>query len=662
MLKLKDTLKKALGDELLEGEEGMNYGAYSPNGVRAIIILKDLIFIDYHKGYPGNHTIKEVAGWSPAAWSLSPSQVMLELPKGKALPNGAQYDPVEHCYYRDTAEGKEIFAIPQKDGALCEFRDREPVGSSYSDLLKLLTAYKNFFTLEEILVDENLGINIDDYKQPEGSRLRRIGYVSRDAYTSGITNETLGNMLTQYRREAEQVTPYESLFSDFFTDKSWEASNPRDTDHQVYNTEGEGEWFRKHILAPKHYSSDIVGGKLYKHFLEATKTLSAKHGGSNASADVSPEQVQVLDAYVSAILKDTKVYGEVEELFTVLQRDSQQNNGDSEVKHLYATHVLNILTGGNHGRLSPKYANTPIPMLRWAVEQCLGREYYATQNQGNNDTAKLQEKYGALDQTYIRLGLYNPADANKNGASFPILNENLAVLKAEKEKTGILHPVIFEALYGGIILIAEDARQKGVQFQATDIIAEAHPSQFTAAYESFLKRISNVWDDPINLIINQLNEALRRIITSTEAREVAGILKRLPDDVQTYLKPRVALEIGNNKLPYIDELEPFKNNETWAVFKEYNYGETTSKTPAAQSVTPTEILTNYFTPGAILARAAIKTSPSEVYNKFNIEQWVEEPAIGTEEKTERIRKIGALIKRGTQIRQGNYVANTREGQ
>ena len=662
MLKLKDTLKKALGDELLEGEEGMNYGAYSPNGVRAIIILKDLIFIDYHKGYPGNHTIKEVAGWSPAAWSLSPSQVMLELPKGKALPNGAQYDPVKPCYYRDTAEGKEIFAIPQKDGALCEFRDREPVGSSYSDLLKLLTAYKNFFTLEEILVDENLGINIDDYKQPEGSRLRRIGYVSRDAYTSGITNETLGNMLTQYRREAEQVTPYESLFSDFFTDKSWEASNPRDTDHQVYNTEGEGEWFRKHILAPKHYSSDIVGGKLYKHFLEATKTLSAKHGGSNASADVSPEQVQVLDAYVSAILKDTKVYGEVEELFTVLQRDSQQNNGDSEVKHLYATHVLNILTGGNHGRLSPKYANTPIPMLRWAVEQCLGREYYATQNQGNNDTAKLQEKYGALDQTYIRLGLYNPADANKNGASFPSLNENLAVLKAEKEKTGILHPVIFEALYGGIILIAEDARQKGVKFQATDIIAEAHPSQFTAAYESFLKRISNVWDDPINLIINQLNEALRRIITSTEAREVAGILKRLPDDVQTYLKPRVALEIGNNKLPYIDELEPFKNNETWAVFKEYNYGETTSKTPAAQSVTPTEILTNYFTPGAILARAAIKTSPSEVYNKFNIEQWVEESAIGTEEKTEKIRKIGALIKQGTQIRQGNYVANTREGQ
>ena len=662
MLKLKDTLKKALGDELLEGEEGMNYGAYSPNGVRAIIILKDLIFIDYHKGYPGNHTIKEVAGWSPAAWSLSPSQVMLELPKGKALPNGAQYDPVEHCYYRDTAEGKEIFAIPQKDGALCEFRDREPVGSSYSDLLKLLTAYKNFFTLEEILVDENLGINIDDYKQPEGSRLRRIGYVSRDAYTSGITNETLGNMLTQYRREAEQVTPYESLFSDFFTDKSWEASNPRDTDHQVYNTEGEGEWFRKHILAPKHYSSDIVGGKLYKHFLEATKTLSAKHGGSNASTDVSPEQVQVLDAYVSAILKDTKVYGEVEELFTVLQRDSQQNNGESEVKRLYATHILNILTGGNHRRISLQYANTPIPMLRWAVEQCLGREYYATQNQGDKDTAKLQEKYGALDQTYSRLGLYNPADADKNGSSFPSINENPAVLKAEEKKTGILHTVIFEALYGGITLITEDARQKGVQFRATDIIAEAHPSQFTPAYESFLKRISNVWDDPTNLIINQLNEALRSIITSTEAREVAGILKRLPDDVQKYLKPRVALEIGNNKLPYIDELEPFKNNETWAVFKEYNYGETTPKTPAAQSVTPTEILTNYFTPGAILARAAIKTSPSEVYNRFNIEQWVEEAAVGSEEKTERICKIGALIKQGTQIRQGNYVANTGEGQ
>ena len=661
MLKLKDTLKKALGDELLEGEEGMNYGAYSPNGVRAIIILKDLIFIDYHKGYPGNHTIKEVAGWSPAAWSLSPSQVMLELPKGKALPNGAQYDPVGHCYYRDTAEGKEIFAIPQKDGALCKFRDREPVGSSYSDLLKLLTAYKNFFTLEEILVDENLGINIDDYKQPEGSRLRRIGYVSRDSYTSGITNETLGNMLTQYRREAEQVTPYESLFSDFFTDKSWEASNPRDTDHQVYNTEGEGEWFRKHILAPKHYSSDIVGGKLYKHFLEATKTLSAKHGGSNASADVSPEQVQVLDAYVSAILKDTKVYGEVEELFTVLQRDSQQNNGDSEVKHLYATHVLNILTGGNHGRISLQYANTPIPMLRWAVEQCLGREYYATQNQGDKDTAKLQEKYGALDQTYSRLGLYNPADADKNGSSFPSINENPAVLKAEEKKTGILHAVIFEALYGGITLITEDARQKGVQFRATDIIAEAHPSQFTAAYESFLKRISNVWDDPTNLIINQLNEALRGIITPAEAREVAGILKRLPEDVQAYLKARVSIEMDGNKLPYIDRLEPFKNHETWATFKEYNYGETTPKNPAAQGIPPAETLA-YLSPGMILTRAAMKTSPSEVYNKSNIGRWVDEPAVGSEEKTKRIRKIGELINKGIQLRQGNYAANTGEGQ
>lgn len=661
MPQLKDTFKKALGGELLEGKDGMNYGAYSPNGVRAIIILKDLIFIDYHKGYPGNHTIKEAKGWSPAAWRLNPSQVMLELPKGKGLPSGAQYDPVEHCYYQNTEEGKLVYAIPQADGALCKFRDKEPVGSSYSDILKLLIAYKNFFTLEEILVDENLGIDINYYKRPEVSRLRRVGYVSRDAYNSGIDNEALGNMLTQYRREAEQVTPYESLFSDFFTDKSWEASNPRDTDQQVYDTDGKGDWFRNHKLAPEYYSSDVAGGKLHKHFLEATKTLSAKHGGTSASADVSPEQVQVLEAYVSAILKDTKVYGEVDELFTVLQRDSQ-NNSESEVKALYATHVLNILTGRNHGRLSPKYANTPIPMLRWAVEQCLGREYYATQNQGNNDTAKLQEKYGALDQTYIRLGLYNPADANKNGASFPSLNENLAVLKAEKEKTGILHPVIFEALYGGIILIAEDARQKGVQFQATDIIAEAHPSQFTAAYESFLKRISNVWDDPTNLIINQLNEALRRIITSTEAREVAGILKRLPDDVQTYLKPRIALEIGDNKLPYIDELEPFKNNETWAVFKEYNYGETTSKTPAAQSIPPTEILTNYFTPGAILARAAIKTSPSEVYNKFNIEQWVEEPAVGSEEKTERICKIGALIKQGTQIRQGNYAANTGEGQ
>lgn len=660
MPQLKDALKKALGGELLEGEEGMNYGAYSPNGVRAIIILKDLIFIDYHKGYPGNHTIKEVVGWSPAAWGLNPSQVMLELPKGNALPRDAAYDPVERYYYQNTDEGKTVVAAPQSDGVLCEFWDKEPVGSSYSKLLRLLTDYKNFFTLEEILVDENLGINIDDYKRPEDSRLRRIGYVSRDAYTSGIDNETLGNMLTQYRREAEQVTPYESLFSDFFTDKSWEASNPRDTDQQVYNTEGKGEWFRKHTLAPKHYASDVVGGKLHTHFLEATKTLSAKHGGTNASADVSPEQVQVLETYASAILKDTKVYGEVEELFTVLQRDSQ-NNGESEVKHLYATHVLNILTGGNHGRLSTTYANTPIPMLRWAVEQCLGREYYAAQNQGNSDAVKLQEKYGALDQTYSRLGLYNPADANKNGASFPSISENPAILKAAKEKTGILHTVIFQALYGGIILIVEDARQKGVQLQATDIIAEAHPSQFVPAYESFLKRISNVWDDPTNLIINQLNEALRGIITSTEAREVAGILKRLPKDVQAYLKDRVSIEMDGNKLPYIDRLEPFKNHETWATFKEYNYGETTPKNPAAQDIPPAETLA-YLSPGAILARAAMKTSPSEVYNKFNIEQWVEEPAIGSEEKTERIRKIGALIKQGTQIRQGNYVANTGEGQ
>ena len=660
MLRLKDTLKKALGDDLLEGEEGMNYGAYSPNGVRAIIILKDLIFIDYHKGYPGNHTIKEVAGWSPAAWGLNPSQVMLELPKVKGLPSGTRYDPVEPCYYRDTAEGKDISAFLQKDGALCEFLDREPVGSSYSDLLKLLTAYKNFFTLEEILVDENLGINIDDYKQPEGSRLRRIGYVSRDAYNSGIDNETLGNMLTQYRKESEQVTPYESLFSDFFTDKSWEASNPRDTDQQVYNTEGKGEWFRKHTLAPKHYSSDIVGGKLHKHFLEATKTLSAKHGGTNVSADVSPEQVQVLEAYASAILKDTKVYGEVEELFTVLQRDSQ-NNGESEVRSLYATHVLNILTGGNHGRLSPKYANTPIPMLRWAVEQCLGREYYATQNQGNNDTAKLQEKYGALDQTYSRLGLYAPADSNNNGASFPSINENPAILKAEEKKTGILHPVIFEALYGGIILIAEDARQKGVQLQATDIIAEAYPSQFVPAYESFLKRISNVWDDPTNLIINHFNEALRSIITPAEAREVAGILKRLPEDVQAYLKARVSIEMDGNKLPYIDRLEPFKNHETWATFKEYNYGETTPKNPAAQGIPPAETLA-YLSPGMILTRAAMKTSPSEVYKKSNIGRWVDEPAVGSEEKTKRIRKIGELINKGIQLRQGNYAANTGEGQ
>ena len=64
----------------------------------------------------------------------------------------------------------------------------------------------------------------------------------------------------------------------------------------------------------------------------------------------------------------------------------------------------------------------------------------------------------------------------------------------------------------------------------------------------------------------------------------------------------------------------------------------------------------------ILARAAMKTSPSEVYNKSNIGRWVDEPVVGSEEKTQRIRKIGELINKGIQLRQGNYAANTGEGQ
>ena len=49
MTQLEDKLKKALGDNLLTGGEEINYGTYSPNGVRAVVILKDLIYIDYHK-------------------------------------------------------------------------------------------------------------------------------------------------------------------------------------------------------------------------------------------------------------------------------------------------------------------------------------------------------------------------------------------------------------------------------------------------------------------------------------------------------------------------------------------------------------------------------------------------------------------------------------
>lgn len=209
MTQLEDKLKKALGDNLLTGGEEINYGTYSPNGVRAVVILKDLIYIDYHKGYTGRNTGKKDEHRNPIAYKLNSATILRELPKKQNALKDSIYDPSNKSFINTRTD--EPVADISDDGAQVRYYADGFIGeSSYSSILNLLTKYKNFFMVEEVLVDENLGIKLHPFMQAhQGKRLRRVGYIPRAFSGSSTTNasissEGLVSALNVFRIESEK--------------------------------------------------------------------------------------------------------------------------------------------------------------------------------------------------------------------------------------------------------------------------------------------------------------------------------------------------------------------------------------------------------------------------------------------------------------------------
>lgn len=54
---LRTVVTKALGDSKLTGAEGMEYGSWTPNGVRTVVITHESVIVEYHRPYNGGKVV-----------------------------------------------------------------------------------------------------------------------------------------------------------------------------------------------------------------------------------------------------------------------------------------------------------------------------------------------------------------------------------------------------------------------------------------------------------------------------------------------------------------------------------------------------------------------------------------------------------------------------
>lgn len=134
---LKDALTEVLGGKRLVGSDGLDYGAWSPNGIRSVGIFPDFIFVEFHPGY---------------------GQKIMKFKKlnFNALVKGLQDNP-----------------------------------QAYRTVLDVLH-YKKLMTLEEVIVDVSLQCDLERFlsKVDHKARLRAVSEVA-------ITNpQTLGKLFS----------------------------------------------------------------------------------------------------------------------------------------------------------------------------------------------------------------------------------------------------------------------------------------------------------------------------------------------------------------------------------------------------------------------------------------------------------------------------------
>ena len=641
MTQLEDKLKKALGDNLLTGGEEINYGTYSPNGVRAVIILKDLIYIDYHRGYTGRNTGKKDEHRNPIAYKLNSATIMRELPKKQNVLKDTIYDPSNKSFI-NTRTGDPVVDI-SVDGAQVRYYADGFIGeSSYSSILNLLTKYKNFFMIEEVLVDENLGIKLQPFMQAhQGKRLRRVGYIPRAFSGSSTTNESISSeglvsALNVFRVESEKEAFGQSLLSNFFESEQWVAPgmNPSETDLAIHNVEDSypTHWYKNIQLTPNYYAADRAEAPLAKHLQKVAQELSVSSDATGYEV-LDGRDNEIVESYLRVIHNDV----EDSDLITSFV---QELNKDQKHEHVaakkYAQYVSSTLIGTN-SRVKAPVAGSKVPALRAMTEKALQDDYYSVDNNGG-DTGEVRKAYQELDVVYGSiLHMYDSTNV-----SVPSTLPNPVKVALEKNN-GLIRQAVTESLVSGIMLIQKDAQDEDINIDKLTVVAGKESTGFKETYVAYRDRIVEAWDENLSpkTVTERVNTALAEIMSAEEAVVIADALEQFGRDAEpsrvAAFKAKNRYIFRNNPIPYVDKLPVFQggNQEIWRTFKDYGYGVSTNGTDKNTPL-PTPENLELLSPETILEHLATVMLPSEILETIHIQQKLKEYPVGSPEKLQAI--------------------------
>lgn len=641
MTQLEDKLKKALGDNLLTGGEEINYGTYSPNGVRAVVILKDLIYIDYHRGYTGRNTGKKDEHRNPIAYKLNSATIMRELPKKQNVLKDTIYDPSNKSFINTRTD--EPVADISVDGAQVRYYADGSIGeSSYSSILNLLTKYKNFFMIEEVLVDENLGMKLQPFMQAhQGKRLRRVGYIPRafsgsSTTDASISSEGIVSALNVFRVEREKEAFGQSLLSDFFESEQWVAPgmNPPETDLTIQNVEDSypSPWYKNIQLTPNYYAADRAEAPLAKHLQKVAQEL-ADPADATSYEILDGSHNEIVESYLRVIRNDVEDSDLITEFVQELNKDQKHEHVAAKK---YAQYVASTLVGTNN-RVKAPVAGSKVPALRAMTEKALQDDYYSVDNNGG-DTGEVRKAYQELDAVYGSiLHMYDSSNV-----SVPSTIPNPVKVALEKNN-GLIRQAVTESLISGIMLIQKDAQDEDINIDKLTIVAGDESAGFKETYVTYRDRIMEAWDKNPSpgTVIERVNTALNEIMSAQEAVVIADALEQFGRDAEpsrvAAFKAKNRYIFRNNPIPYVDKLPVFQggNQETWKTFKDYGYGVSTNGTDKNTPLPLPENL-KLLSPEVILEHLATVMLPSEILETIHIQQKLKEYPVGSPEKLQAI--------------------------
>lgn len=641
MTQLEDKLKKALGDNLLTGGEEINYGTYSPNGVRAVVILKDLIYIDYHKGYTGRNTGKKDEHRNPVAYKLNSATIMRELPKKQNILKDTIYDPSSKSFINTRTD--EAVAHILGDGTQVQYYvDGSTSPSSYASILSLLTKYKNFFMIEELLLDENLGMNLQPFMQAhKGERLRRVGYIPRAFSGSSTTNasissEGLVSALNVFRVEREKEAFGQSLLSDFFESEQWVAPNmnPPETDLTIQNVEDSysSPWYKNIQLTPNYYAADRAEAPLAKHLQKVAQELAAPADATSYEI-LDGSHNEIVESYLQVIRNDVEDSDLITEFVQELNKDQKHEHVAAKK---YAQYVASTLVGTNN-RVKAPVAGSKVPALRTMTEKALQEDYYSVDNHGG-DTGEVRKAYQELDTVYGSiLHMYDTSNV-----SVPSTLPNPVKVALEKNN-GLIRQAVTESLVSGIMLIQKDAQDEDINIDKLTVVAGNESTGFKETYTAYRDRIVEAWGENPSpkTVTERVNAALAEIMSAEEAVVIADALEQFGRDAEpsrvAAFKAKNRYIFKNNPIPYVDKLPVFQggNQEIWKTFKDYGYGVSTNGTDKNTPLPSPENL-KLLSPEVILEHLATVMLPSEILETIHIQQKLKEYPVGSPEKLQAI--------------------------